>query len=153
MEFKNLKIGDSIYILENVGTFRKSTSHGIGIVSNISQPYDDTSVNNPYITSMLKNKLVDITVDCNGVSKKISVGANKTTITDNSIGLTLSTDKQELIQQIKLQYNLYESKIQQIESYKEELKKYKEILDKLNDQPEYNTQIDNSNCQDTIKVS
>ena len=30
MEFKDLKIGDSVYILENTGTFRKTTTYNVG---------------------------------------------------------------------------------------------------------------------------
>ena len=97
MEFKDLKPGDQVYILENIGTFKKITTFNIGTVNNVSSPYDDTSINNQYLAHMLKNKLVDLDINCEGVIKKITVGANKSNITDTTIGLTISTDKNELI--------------------------------------------------------
>ena len=116
MEFKDLKIGDSVYILENVGTFRKVTSFNVGTIVNISQPYDDINNNNPYLNQLLKNKLIDITVTCEGTQKKLTVGANKSNITDNSLGLTISTSNEELINQINQQCKEWEGKIAQIEN-------------------------------------
>ena len=118
MMFKDLKIGDSVYILENAGTFRKITTYNIGTVLQITPPYDDTSINNQYLSTILKKKLVDVTISCDGVQKKLTVGADKSTITDTTIGLTVSTDKEDLINQITAQCKEYESKIASIETYK-----------------------------------
>lgn len=131
MEFKDLKIGDSVYILENVGTFRKVTSFNVGTIVNISQPYDDINNNNPYLNQLLKNKLIDITVTCEGTQKKLTVGANKSNITDNSLGLTISTSNEELINQINQQCKEWEGKIAQIENYQRELDKCKQVLSQL----------------------
>lgn len=148
MEFKDLKIGDSVYILENVGTFRKVTSFNIGTIVNISQPYDEVNNSNPYLNQLLKNKLIDITVTCEGTQKKLTVGANKSNITDNSIGLTISTSNEELINQIKQQCKEWEGKIAQIENYQRELDKCKQVLNQLKgeDIVEYDT-------NGTIKVN
>lgn len=131
MEFKDLKIGDNVYILENVGTFRKVTSFNIGTIINISQPYDEVNNSNPYLNQLLKNKLIDITVTCEGTQKKLTVGANKSNVTDNSIGLTISTSNEELINQIKQQCKEWEGKIAQIENYQRELDKCKQVLNQL----------------------
>lgn len=148
MEFKDLKIGDNVYILENVGTFRKVTSFNIGTIVNISQPYDEVNNSNPYLNQLLKNKLIDITVTCEGTQKKLTVGANKSNITDNSIGLTISTSNEELISQIKQQCKEWEGKIAQIENYQRELDKCKQVLNQLKgeDIVEYDT-------NGTIKVN
>lgn len=145
-EFKDLKIGDQVYILENTGTFKKIVTFNIGTVSNISQPYDDTSFNNQYLTQLLKNKLVDITITCDGVQKKLTVGANKSNITDSTIGLTVSTSKDELVTQITQQCKEWEGKIAQIENYQQELDKCRRMLEQLNNNI--------PTCQDdVIKVS
>ena len=148
MEFKDLKIGDSVYILENVGTFRKVTSFNIGTIVNISQPYDEVNNSNPYLNQLLKNKLIDITVTCEGTQKKLTVGANKSNVTDNSIGLTISTSNEELINQIKQQCKEWEGKIAQIENYQRELDKCKQVLNQLkgDETVEYDT-------NGTIKVN
>lgn len=146
-EFKDLKIGDSVYILENAGTFKKIVTFNIGTVSNISQPYDDTSFNNQYLTQLLKNKLVDITITCDGVQKKLTVGANKSNITDSTIGLTVSTSKDELVTQITQQCKEWEGKIAQIENYQQELEKCRRMLEQLNND------IPTCKQDDIIKVS
>lgn len=152
MEFKDLKIGDQVYILENTGTFRKITTYNIGTVVSVTTPYDDNSMNNQYLSQMLKTKLVDINISCEGVQKKITVGASKTTITDNTIGLTISTSKDELVKQLNDQCKEYQAKIAQIDNYKEELEKCKRILNSLNGIKE-DVIVQNTNTEETIKVS
>lgn len=135
MEFKDLKIGNSVYILESAGTFRKVNTYNIGTVVQITPPYDDTSLQNPYLSTQLRKKVVDITISCEGIQKKITVGADKATITDSSIGLTISTSKDELITQIQAQCKEYEDKIAAIELYREEAAKCRRILNQLKDTP------------------
>ena len=148
MMFKDLKTGDSVFILENAGTFRKVNTYNVGTVTFVGQQYDDMSNTNPYMNSQNRRKLIDITITCEGVQKKLTVGADKTTITDHVIGLTVSTDKQELITQVNNQCKEYEQKIKAIESYKVELRKCHELLDLLGDKhPQPNEDIE------TIKVS
>ena len=152
MEFKDLKIGNSVYILENAGTFRKINTYNIGTVVQVTQPYDDTTINNPYLANTLKKKVIDITISCEGIQKKLTVGADKTTITDPSIGLTISTSKDELVTQLQTQYKEYQDKIQAIEFYKEEANKCKRILDQLKNSQQ-STDNDTVTTADIIKVS
>lgn len=144
--FKELKVGDTVFILENAGTFRKVNTYNIGTITQVGQPYDDMTNVNPYMSQNNRRKLIDITITCEGVQKKLTVGADKTTITDNVIGLTVSTDKQELVAQVNNQCREYEQKIKAIEGYKVELRKCHELLDLLGDKP---MQHDD----ETIKVS
>lgn len=147
MEFKDLKVGDSVYILENAGTFRKINTYNIGTILQIGVPYEDNTINNPYLSPQFKKKLVDITVGCEGAQKKLTVGADKTTITDSTIGLTISTGKEELVTQLNNQCKEYEQKISAIEFYKQELQKCQQMLNSLTQEEE---RMDKT---DTIKVS
>lgn len=147
MMFKDLKIGDSVFILENAGTFRKINTYNVGTITQIGQPYDDMTNVNPYMNQNNRRKLIDITITCEGIQKKLTVGADKTTITDNVIGLTVSTDKAELVTQVTNQCKEYEQKIKAIEGYRIELRKCHELLDLLGDK---SVQQDNI---ETIKVS
>ena len=140
-------IGDNVFILENAGTFRKINTYNIGTITHVSQPYDDMTNVNPYMNSTLRKKLIDITITCEGVQKKLTVGADRTTITDNVIGLTVSTNKDELVNQVTNQCREYESKIKAIESYREELRKCQDLLGLLEDKPIQHNDIE------TIKVS
>ncbi len=150
MEFKDLKIGDNIYILESVGTFNKVNNYNIGTITLIGQPYDDTSLDNPYISNMFKKKKVDITISCEGVSKKITVDADKDVITDNSLGLTISTTKQQLISQIQTWYKDCQSKLAAMQRYKEESQKYQKMLQQLKGETDDNK--NNNTTTDIIKV-
>lgn len=151
MEFKDLKIGDTVYILENAGTFRKITTYNIGRIININMPYDDNTINNQYLSQVLKKKLVDITVSCEGVQKKLTVGADKSIINDSTIGLTIATDKQQLISLVESQYKDYEQRIKSIQIYKEELDKCQNILKQLKDE-ELTTVTQETPSSDLIRV-
>ena len=144
--FKDLKVGDSVFILENAGTFRKVNTYNVGTITQVGQQYDDMTNVNPYMSQNARKKLIDITITCEGIQKKLTVGADRTTITDNIIGLTVSTDKQELVTQVTNQCREYEQKIKAIESYREELRKCHELLDLLGDRPIQHN-------DETIKVS
>lgn len=151
MEFKDLKIGDTVYILENAGTFRKITTYNIGRIININMPYDDNTINNQYLSQVLKKKLVDITVSCEGVQKKLTVGADKSIINDSTIGLTVATDKQQLVSLVESQYKDYEQRIKSIQIYKEELDKCQNILKQLKDE-ESTTVTQETSSSDLIRV-
>ena len=151
MEFKDLKIGDTVYILENAGTFRKITTYNIGRIININMPYDDNTINNQYLSQVLKKKLVDITVSCEGIQKKLTVGADKSIINDSTIGLTIATDKQQLVSLVESQYKDYEQRIKSIQIYKEELDKCQNILKQLKDE-EPTTVTQESPSSDLIRV-
>lgn len=148
MVFKDLKIGDNVFILENAGTFRKVNTYNVGTVTMLSQPYDDLTNTNPYMNNAMRKKLIDVTITCEGVQKKLTVGADKATITDPMIGLTVSTNKDELITQVTSQCKEYESKIKAIEYYKVEIQKCQDILSLLKD----DIKQDYSETE-TIKVS
>lgn len=74
---------------------------------------------------------VDITIQCNGESKKFTIPENKSTITDNTLGLTISTNKQEIINIIRNQYNMYKQRKESIAKCDEEMAKCQQLLDKL----------------------
>lgn len=148
MVFKDLKIGDNVFILENAGTFRKVNTYNVGTVTMLSQPYDDLTNTSLYMNNAMRKKLIDVTITCEGVQKKLTVGADKATITDPMIGLTVSTNKDELITQVTSQCKEYESKIKAIEYYKVEIQKCQDILSLLKD----DIKQDYSETE-TIKVS
>ena len=109
------------------------------------------TINNQYLSQVLKKKLVDITVSCEGVQKKLTVGADKSIINDSTIGLTITTDKQQLISLVESQYKDYEQRIKSIQIYKEELDKCQNILKQLKDE-EPTTVTQESPSSDLIRV-
>lgn len=78
-----------------------------------------------------RKKLVDITIQCNGESKKFTIPENKSTITDSTLGLTISTNKQEIISIVRSQYDTYKQRKEAIAKCDEEMAKCQQLLDKL----------------------
>lgn len=71
------------------------------------------------------------------VCKKFTIPENKSVITDNSIGLTISTDKQEIINIVRNQYDTYKQRKEAIAKCDEEMAKCQALLNRLgiNDKP------------------
>lgn len=89
-------------------------------------------------------KVVDITIQCNGETKKFTIPENKSVITDNSIGLTISTDKQEIINIVRNQYDTYKQRKEAIAKCDEEMAKCQVLLDKLG--------VDNEPARENDKI-
>lgn len=78
-----------------------------------------------------RKKLVDIVISCDGESKKLSVEENKSIVTDGSIGLTVATDKQQIINMVKANYDECKAKKEAMAKYDEEMNKCENILKQL----------------------
>lgn len=98
----------------------------------------------PYSEYGRGKKVVDITIQCNGETKKFTIPENKSVITDNSIGLTISTDKQEIINIVRNQYDTYKQRKEAIAKCDEEMAKCQVLLDKLG--------VDNEPARENDKI-
>lgn len=98
-----------------------------------------------YSTSRARDyEVVDITIQCNGETKKFTIPENKSVITDNAIGLTIATDKQEIISIVRNQYNTYKQRKEAIAKCDEEMAKCQTLLDKLG--------VDNEPAKENDKI-
>ena len=132
MTFNQLKIDDQVYILEVLGTFKKITQFCIGSVTQVSMPYDEPLQQGQIpIPGQPRRKLVDITVTCDGEVKKLSVQADKSSMIDQNIGLTIATEKQHVIDSVRRNYNECKAKLESMTKYEQEMNRCKEILDQL----------------------
>lgn len=106
-----LNIGDKVYIIEVVGTFKKTTEYNEGSVTQVSAVYDEPLPPGQFpMPNQPRKRIVDITIQCNGETKKFTIPENKSVITDSALGLTISTDKQEIINIVRNQYDTYKTK-------------------------------------------
>lgn len=145
MLFNQLNIGDKVYIIEVVGTFKKTTEYNEGSVTQVSSIYDEPLPPGQFpMPNQPRKKVVDITIQCNGETKKFTIPENKSVITDNSIGLTISTDKQEIINIVRNQYNTYKQRKEAIAKCDEEMTKCQVLLDKLG--------VDNEPAKENDKI-
>lgn len=135
MTFSQLTPGTNIHILEMTGTFRKSTNYSLGTIVSVSKPYDEPLAPTQFPMPMQnRRKLVDITIVCDGEQKKLSVSDNKSIMTDSSIGLTIATDKKDIIDMVKQSYETCKIKKANVIRYDEEMKRCEDIL-KILDTP------------------
>lgn len=88
--------------------------------------------------------IISMTKQCNGETKKFTIPENKSVITDNSIGLTISTDKQEIINIVRNQYDTYKQRKEAIAKCDEEMAKCQVLLDKLG--------VDNEPARENDKI-
>lgn len=86
---------------------------------------------NRYDWFVALNKVVDVTIQCNGESRKFTIPENKSVITDTNLGLTISTDKQEIVNILRNQYNTYKARKESIAKCDEEMSKCQALLEKL----------------------
>ena len=132
MLINQLNIGDKVYIIEVIGTFKKTTEYNEGQVTQVSNVYEEPLPPGQFpMPNQQRKKLVDITIQCNGESKKFTIPENKSTITDSTLGLTISTNKQEIINIVRSQYDTYKQRKEAIAKCDEEMAKCQQLLDKL----------------------
>lgn len=144
-DYYQLNIGDKVYIIEVVGTFKKTTEYNEGSVTQVSSIYDEPLPPGQFpMPNQPRKKVVDITIQCNGETKKFTIPENKSVITDNSIGLTISTDKQEIINIVRNQYDTYKQRKEAIAKCDEEMAKCQVLLDKLG--------VDNEPARENDKI-
>lgn len=91
-----------------------------------------------------RKRIVDITIQCNGETKKFTIPENKSVITDSVLGLTISTDKQEIINIVRNQYDTYKQRKEAIAKCDEEMAKCQTLLDKLG--------VDNEPAKENDKI-
>lgn len=60
-----------------------------------------------------------------------AIPENKSVITDTNLGLTISTDKQEIVNILRNQYNTYKARKESIAKCDEEMSKCQALLEKL----------------------
>lgn len=130
--FEHLQANDPIHILEITGTFRKSTVYNLGSVVSVSAVYDEPLPPQQYpMPNQPKKKLIDITISCDGEQKKLSVSPDRSIITDSTIGLTVATDKQQIVNMVKTSYNECKAKKEALAKYDEEMNRCENILKQL----------------------
>lgn len=128
--------------------YYRATVYSLGSITQVSNPYDEALPQGQFpIPGQNRRKLVDVFISCNGESKKLSVPAERSIINDTSIGLTVATNKEEIANMVRQNYNEFKAKKEAASKYDEEMEKCKDILDQLEAQVEVPTvtnTVDNS---------
>ena len=137
-----------IYYDKRTGVFQTINHIVAPAATQVSNPYDEALPQGQFpIPGQNRRKLVDVFISCNGESKKLSVPAERSIINDTSIGLTVATNKEEIANMVRQNYNEFKAKKEAASKYDEEMEKCKDILDQLEAQvedPIVTNTIDNS---------
>lgn len=142
MTFSQLTPGTNIHVLEITGTFKKSTTYSLGKVVSVSKPYDEPLPPGQFPMPMQnRRKLVDLVISCDGEQKKLSVSEDKTMMTDSTIGLTLATNKEQIINMVRQSYNDCKIKKESVLKYDEEMRRCEDILKLLNANSDITTNV------------
>jgi len=126
----------------DTATFKKSTTYSLGKVVSVSKPYDEPLPPGQFPMPMQnRRKLVDLVISCDGEQKKLSVSEDKTMMTDSTIGLTIATDKTQIVDMVKQSYNDCKVKKESVLKYDEEMRRCEDILKLLNTTPDITTNV------------
>ena len=111
-------------------------------VVSVSKPYDEPLPPGQFPMPMQnRRKLVDLVISCDGEQKKLSVSEDKTMMTDSTIGLTIATDKTQIVDMVKQSYNDCKVKKESVLKYDEEMRRCEDILKLLNTTPDITTNV------------
>lgn len=142
MKFSELSSGALIHVLEITGTFKKNTSYSLGTIISVSNPYDEPLAPSQFpLPNMPKRKVVDLVISCDGEQRKLSVSEDKSIMTNTTIGLTIATEKEQIINMVRQSYLDAKAKKESLVKYDEEMKRCEDILKKLNATSDITTNV------------
>lgn len=142
MTFSQLTSGTRIHVLEITGTFKKNTTYSLGTVVSVSKPYDEPVPPTQFPMPMQnRRKLVDLVISCDGEQRKLSVSEDKTMMTDSSIGLTIATEKSQIVNMVRQSLDDCRIKKESLSKIDEEMRRCEDILKILNINSDITTNV------------
>ena len=142
MTFSQLTSGTRIHVLEITGTFKKNTTYSLGTVVSVSKPYDEPVPPTQFPMPMQnRRKLVDLVISCDGEQRKLSVSEDKTMMTDSSIGLTIATEKSQIVNMVRQSLEDCRIKKESLSKIDEEMRRCEDILKILNVNSDITTNV------------
>lgn len=137
-----LTSGTRIHVLEITGTFKKNTTYSLGTVVSVSKPYDEPVPPTQFPMPMQnRRKLVDLVISCDGEQRKLSVSEDKTMMTDSSIGLTIATEKSQIVNMVRQSLDDCRIKKESLSKIDEEMRRCEDILKILNVNSDITTNV------------
>lgn len=149
LTFSQLVPGTRVHILEVTGVFKKNTDYNLGTLVGISKPYDEPlPTNQPFPNpTVIRKKIVDLTLICDGEQRVISVDSDKSITTDHAKGLTIAVNKNDIVGIIRESYEAAKLKKEAASRYDEEIQRCEKILGLLNANPIQHEPKDNTELE------
>lgn len=116
--------------------------YSLGTVVSVSKPYDEPMPPTQFPMPMQnRRKLVDLVISCDGEQRKLSVSEDKTMMTDSSIGLTIATEKSQIINMVRQSLEDCRIKKESLSKIDEEMRRCEDILKILNVNSDITTNV------------
>lgn len=107
-----------------------------------SVPYDEPMPPTQFPMPMQnRRKLVDLVISCDGEQRKLSVSEDKTMMTDSSIGLTIATEKSQIVNMVRQSLEDCRVKKESLSKIDEEMRRCEDILKILNVNSDITTNV------------
>lgn len=120
----------------------KNTTYSLGTVVSVSKPYDEPMPPTQFpIPMQNRRKLVDLVISCDGEQRKLSVSEDKTMMTDSNIGLTIATEKSQIINMVRQSLEDCRIKKESLSKIDEEMRRCEDILKILNVNSDITTNV------------
>ena len=114
----------------------------LGTVVSVSKPYDEPVPPTQFPMPMQnRRKLVDLVISCDGEQRKLSVSEDKTMMTDSSIGLTIATEKSQIVNMVRQSLEDCRIKKESLSKIDEEMRRCEDILKILNINSDITTNV------------
>lgn len=124
------------------GPHKKNTTYSLGTVVSVSKPYDEPMPPTQFPMPMQnRRKLVDLVISCDGEQRKLSVSEDKTMMTDSSIGLTIATEKSQIVNMVRQSLEDCRIKKESLSKIDEEMRRCEDILKILNVNSDITTNV------------
>lgn len=108
----------------------------------VSKPYDEPMPPTQFPMPMQnRRKLVDLVISCDGEQRKLSVSEDKTMMTDSSIGLTIATEKSQIVNMVRQSLEDCRVKKESLSKIDEEMRRCEDILKILNVNSDITTNV------------
>lgn len=110
--------------------------------ASVSKPYDEPMPPTQFPMPMQnRRKLVDLVISCDGEQRKLSVSEDKTIMTDSNIGLTIATEKSQIINMVRQSLEDCRIKKESLSKIDEEMRRCEDILKILNVNSDITTNV------------
>ena len=84
---------------------------------------------------------MDLVISCDGEQRKLSVSEDKTMMTDSSIGLTIATEKSQIVNMVRQSLDDCRIKKESLSKIDEEMRRCEDILKILNVNSDITTNV------------
>ena len=129
-------------LLQQQTSNKKNTTYSLGTVVSVSKPYDEPVPPTQFPMPMQnRRKLVDLVISCDGEQRKLSVSEDKTMMTDSSIGLTIATEKSQIVNMVRQSLDDCRIKKESLSKIDEEMRRCEDILKILNVNSDITTNV------------